>query len=164
MRFPADDLPREGETPMKKLILAVMVSVVCGTLGNSAAQAEDAAMVPVHQFIDSLNAGNVKAAASTHLSNVPIIDEFTPYHWTSFDAWLKAFAANNKKHKVTDVRVTLSAPTTSMVDDTSAYEVVPNVINAKMDGKPIAEKGIFAFVLVKIAQNWRIASWAWSKQ
>ncbi|MBN9566830.1 MAG: hypothetical protein J0H79_04395 [Alphaproteobacteria bacterium] len=94
---------------MKKLILAVMVSVACGMLGSSAAQAEDAAMVPVHQFIDSLNAGNVKAAASTHLSNVPIIDEFAPYHWTSFDAWLKAFAANNKKHKVTDVRVTLSA-------------------------------------------------------
>ncbi|HVP85448.1 MAG TPA: nuclear transport factor 2 family protein [Rhizomicrobium sp.] len=146
---------------MKKIFLAIAAS---GMLGCGAAQAEDAAMAPVHQFIDSLNAGNVEDAAATHLPRTPIIDEFAPYHWNSFDAWFKAFVANNKKFNVTDVRVTLSAPTTGTTDEKFAYEVIPNVIDAKMDGKPMTEKGIFAFALVKNAQGWRIASWAGSKQ
>ena len=50
------------------------------------------------------------------------------------------------------------------VDLGNGVQVVPNVIDAKMDGKPMTEKGIFAFALVKTAQGWRIASWAWAKQ
>jgi len=146
---------------MKSFALAV---TVCGALVSGAAWAEDAAMAPVHQFIDSLNAGDAKKAAAAHLPNSPIIDEFAPHRWNSFAGWLKAFRADNKKNKVTDVHVTLSAPTTSTVGDKYAYEVVPNDITAKADGKPVEEKGIFAFALAKTAHGWRIASWAWAKQ
>ncbi|HTO41910.1 MAG TPA: nuclear transport factor 2 family protein [Rhizomicrobium sp.] len=121
-------------------------------------------MAPAHQFINALNAGDSKTAAAAHQSSVAIIDEFAPYHWNTFDAWLRSFEASNKKYKVTDARLTLSAPTTSMVDDTFAYEVVPSTINGRMDGKPLVEKGIFTFAMVKTAGGWRIASWAWAKQ
>jgi hypothetical protein len=72
--------------------------------------------------------------------------------------------ADSKKNKVTDVHVTLAAPTTSTVGAKEAYEVVPNTITAKVDGKSNEEKGIFTFALVKTAHGWRIASWAWAKQ
>lgn len=146
---------------MKAIALAV---TVCGVLANSAAWAEDAAMAPVNQFIDALNAGDAKIAAATHMPNAPIIDEFAPHHWNSFGAWLKGFMADSKMNKVTDVHVALQPATTSTVGAKEAYEVVPNVITAKVDGKPNEEKGIFTFALVKTAHGWRIASWAWAKQ
>ena len=146
---------------MKAIALA---ATVCGVLASSAAWAADDAMAPVNQFVDSLNAGDAKKAAAAHLPSSPIIDEFAPHHWNSFGAWLKGFMADSKKNKVTDVHVTLAAPTTSTVGAKEAYEVVPNTITAKVDGKPNEEKGIFTFALVKTAHGWRIASWAWAKQ
>src|SRR5215475_8834048 len=113
---------------------AIAVTVVC-VLASGAALADDA-MTPVHQFIDSLNKGDAKTAAASFVPNAPIIDEFPPHHWSSFDAWLKGFMADCKKNKVSDVRVTLQAATTSTVGATDAYEVIPNTIDAKADGKP----------------------------
>jgi ketosteroid isomerase-like protein len=142
--------------------MALAATVACVLLGG-AARADDA-MTPVHQFVDALNAGDVKKAAAAHMSSSPIIDEFAPYRWNSFGAWLKGFMADCKKNGVSDVHLTLLAPTTSTVGDKEAYEVVPNVIDAKHDGKPAQEKGVFAFALVKTAHGWRIASWSWAKQ
>jgi hypothetical protein len=139
-------------------------ATVCGVLTNGAAWADDAAMAPVNQFIDALNAGNMKMAAAAHLSSTPIIDEFAPHHWNSFGGWLRDFGVDARKNKITDVHVTLQPVTTSTVGARQAYEVVPNVITAKADGKPTEEKGIFTFALVKTAHGWRIASWAWAKQ
>jgi hypothetical protein len=146
---------------MKAIALAV---TVCGVLASGAALAADDAMAPVNQFIDGLNAGDAKKAAAAHMPGSPIIDEFAPHHWTSFGTWLKDFEADAKKNKVTDVHVALAAPTTSTVGAKEAYEVVPNTITAKADGKPNEEKGVFTFALVKTAKGWRIASWAWAKQ
>ena len=146
---------------MKKFGLAV---TVCGVLASGAAWAADDAMAPVNQFIDGVNAGDAKKAAAAHMPGSPIIDEFAPHHWNSFDAWLKGFMADSKKNKVTDAHLTLAAPTTSTVGPKEAEEVVPNTIDAKVDGKPMQEKGIFTFALVKTKKGWRIASWAWAKQ
>jgi len=146
---------------MKAIALAV---TVCGVLASGAAWAADDAMAPVNQFIDALNAGDAKKAAAAHMAGSPIIDEFAPHHWNSFAAWLRDFMTDAKKNKVTGVHVTLAAPTTSTVGAKEAYEVVPNTITAKADGKPNEEKGIFTFALVKTAHGWRIASWAWAKQ
>jgi SnoaL-like domain len=146
---------------MKTIGLAL---TVCGVLANGAAWAADDAMAPVDQFVDGLNAGDVKKAAATHMPGSPIIDEFAPHHWNSFDAWLKGFMADSKKNKVTDVHLALAAPTTSTVGAKEAYEVVPNTLTMKVAGKPMEEKGIFTFALVKTAKGWRIASWAWTKQ
>ena len=145
---------------MKAIALAV---TVCGVLASGAVRADEA-MAPINQFVDSLNAGDVKKAAAAHIPNAPIIDEFAPHHWNSFDAWLNGFMADCKKNKVTDVHLTLAAATTSTVGDKAAYEVIPNTIDVKVDGKPVQEKGIFSFALVKTAHGWRIASWAWAKQ
>lgn len=146
---------------MKAMALAATVACV---LASGAARAEDAAMAVVHQFVDAVNAGDMKKAAATHMKTSPIIDEFAPYRWNSFGAWLGGFMADAKKNKVSDVHLTLLAPTTSRIEGNHAYEVVPNTIDVKVDGKPAQEKGIFAFALVKTKQGWRIASWSWAKQ
>lgn len=141
---------------------ALAATVAC-QLACGAASADDA-MTPVNQFVEALNKGDAKTAAAAHMPRSPIVDEFAPYRWNSFDAWLKGFMADCKKNKVSDVRLTLLPATTSTVDAKNAYAVVPNTIDAKADGKPMQEKGIFAFALTKTAKGWRIASWAWAKQ
>src|SRR5579862_3932496 len=87
---------------MKAIALAV---TVCGVLASGTVRAADDAMAPVNQFIDGLNAGDAKKAAAAHMPGSPIIDEFAPHHWNSFDAWLKDFEKDAKKNKVTDVHV-----------------------------------------------------------
>jgi ketosteroid isomerase-like protein len=145
---------------MKSIVFAATAGWVL-TVGAANA---DNAMTPVHQFVDALNKGDVKTAAAAHMPGSPIIDEFAPHYWKSFDDWVKDFMADCKKNKVSDVRLTLLPPTTSTMSGNEAYEVVPNVIDAKHDGKPAQEKGIFTFALTKTAKGWRIASWAWAKQ
>lgn len=146
---------------MKAMALAATVACL---LASGAARAEDAAMAPVHQFVDAMNAGDMKKAAAAHMPSSPIVDEFAPHYWSSFGAWLKDFMADARKNKVSDVHLTLMAPTTSTVGAARAYEVVPNVIDARHDGQAAQEKGIFTFALVKTRRGWRIASWSWAKQ
>jgi hypothetical protein len=146
---------------MKAFALA---ATVCGVLLAGPVLAADDAMAPVRQFVDSLNAGDAKTAAKAYIPAPSIIDEFPPHHWTSFDDWLRDFMVDAKKNGVTDVHITLQAATTSTVGAVQAYEVIPNVITAKMNGKPTQEKGIFTFALLKTYDGWRIAGWGWAKQ
>lgn len=145
---------------MKAIALAATVACI---LASGAASADDA-MAPVRTFVDSLNKGDAKTAATAFVPNAPIIDEFAPHHWGSFDSWFADFAADAKKRDVTDVHVTLRRATTSTVGATDAYLVVPNTISGKIKGHAGSERGIFTFALTKTAQGWRIASWAWAKQ
>lgn len=140
-----------------------LAAAVCGILASGAAMADDA-MTPVRQSIEALNKGDMTAAAAAFGANLSVIDEFAPYHWNSADAWLKSFVASNKAYGVTEPRVILFPATTSIVDATEAYEVIPNVTEAKMGGKRVLEKGIFVFALTKMTKGWRIASLAWTKQ
>jgi hypothetical protein len=144
--------------------IALAFALVAASVAARAAAPDSAVTAPIHQFVDSLNHGDAKKAAEAHMPNAPIIDEFPPHRWSSFDRWFEDFAADAKKNGVSDVHVTLGSPTTSTVGAAEAYEVVPNVITAKHNGKKAAERGIFTFALSKTASGWRIASWAWAKQ
>jgi ketosteroid isomerase-like protein len=146
---------------MKAFALA---ATVCGVLLAPPVLAADDAMAPVHQFVDALNAGDAKTAAKAYIPAPSIIDEFPPHYWTSFEDWLRDFGTDTKKNGVSDVHVALEAPTTSTVGAVQAYEVIPNVITAKVGGKPTKEKGIFTFALLKTYDGWRIAGWSWTKQ
>jgi len=145
-------------------LIALAFALVAASSAARAAAPDPAVMAPIHQFVDSLNAGDARKAAEAHMPNASIIDEFPPHRWGSFDGWLQDFIADTKKSGTSDVHVALSAPTTSTVGAAEAYEVVPNVITAKHNGKKATERGIFTFALTKTASGWRIASWAWAKQ
>jgi hypothetical protein len=144
--------------------IALAFALVAASSAARAAAGDPAVMAPIHQFIDSLNGGDAKKAADAHMPNAPIIDEFPPHLWSSFDGWFRDFVTDTKKSGVSDVHVTLGVPTTSTAGAAEAYEVVPNVITSRHNGKKATERGIFTFALTKTASGWRIASWAWAKQ
>jgi len=130
-----------------------------------AGDAETAAMAPVHRFIDSVDKGDMKAAAATFASDASIIDEFAPYHWQGNDAfaqWGADFDTMAKAGGISGLVVTLRPPRHVNVTGDRGYAVVPALIVSRQNGKKMRERGTFTFALTNTAMGWRIAAWAWA--
>jgi hypothetical protein len=127
-----------------------------------AAAAENAALAPIHQFADGMNAGDVKKAAGAYAASSPIIDEFPPHLWANFADWGRDADAYFKAGGVTGLHMALGAVGHTEIGAAKGYAVVPTTLTYKVKGKPVAEKGIFTFALTKQADGWRIAGWTWT--
>jgi hypothetical protein len=145
----------------KSIVLALLFSAALFSPAL-AAPADDAALAPIKQFSDGMNAGDAKKAAGAYAASASIIDEFAPYHWTSFADWNRDFATFAKAGAVSDFHMALSAPSFKQIGTSQAYAVVPTVLSFKEKGKPTTEKGLFTFALARDAGGWHIAAWAWS--
>jgi hypothetical protein len=136
--------------------------VLCAIPAGAALGADDAALAPIHQFADGINAGDAKKAADAYVPAAPIVDEFAPYRWSSYADWNRDFTAFFKSGGGSDFHMALSAPSFKKIDPANAYAVVPTTLTYKIKGKPVTEKGLFTFATQKDATGWHIASWAWS--
>ncbi len=148
---------------MRKIVLA-SAFLMAANLSN-AAESPDV-MVPVHQFFDSLNKGDMDGAMKSCSSNAAIIDEFSPFFWqgaTACKDWFTDFRAFSKKNSLTFEKVTLGKATQSMVDGDHAYVVVPATFAFKIGNKHQVEKGSkVTAALTKGADGWAVASWTWT--
>ena len=135
--------------------------------GSATASQQHAVMASVHQFVDGFNRGNAKSALAACASPASIIDEFPPHVWlgpTACADWAGAYNANAKQHGITDGIVTLHDPWHVDITGDRAYVVVPATYAYKQGGKTVVEPdSVFTVSLRKIATNWRITGWAWSK-
>ena len=150
---------------MRKTVLAVVAFFLFAVPPAFAGKAEDAALAPVHLFIDATNKGDMKAGAAAYTQSPSIIDEFAPYHWqgpTAYADWLAAFEAKSKAQGLTDPVMTLLKPTKVTVTGDEAYAVVPALYDFKLKGVAYREHGSFSFALAKTAEGWRIAAWGWA--
>jgi ketosteroid isomerase-like protein len=138
------------------------------TLGAGLAAAAPPASEPVaalHQFIDSFNKGDLKAAAAAHAPDAVIIDEFPPHVWrgpNAFQAWAASLDKAAKAAGDTDEKVSLGAPTRSEVNGDVAYVIVPATYTYKEKGKPMREPAQFAAALRKEGGAWKLTGWAWT--
>lgn len=135
--------------------------------GSATGSQQNAVMASVHQFVDGFNRGDAKRALAACASPASIIDEFPPHEWQGPAAcadWADAYNANAKQQGVTDGIVTLHDPWHVDITGDRAYVVVPATYAYKQRGKTIVEPdSIFTVSLRKIAANWRITGWTWSK-
>ena len=150
---------------MRKIFIAFALAAMLQ--GLATAQDKTAALAVVHQFVDSFNKGDVKAAIAACADQTSIIDEFAPYEWSGSGGcakWMNDYDADVKKNGVTDGFVTLGAPRHLDVTGDRAYVVVPTDYVYKQKGKAMKESGsILTVALQKGADGWRIVGWAWSK-
>ncbi|MFN2529223.1 MAG: hypothetical protein ABR584_10975 [Candidatus Baltobacteraceae bacterium] len=150
---------------MKKLLLFTLafLSIAMPVAASPAADVQRT----IHQFIDGLNKGDLKAALAACDSPVSIVDEFPPYQWQGPGAcqvWATAFGADSKKEGVTDSIVTLAKPRHVDIAGDRAYVVFPANYAYKQHGKALVEKGAtLTAALRKTAAGWRVTAWAWSK-
>lgn len=148
---------------MRKILLACVFLMAANL--SSAAESPDV-MVPVHQFFDSLNKGDMDGAMKACSSNTAITDEFSPFFWHGTAAckdWFSDFGVFSKKNNLTFEKVTLGKATQSMVDGDHAYVVVPATFAYKTGGKHQVEKGSkFTAALTKGADGWAVTAWTWT--
>jgi len=150
---------------MHNRFLASILFVLAATPSAIAGPAEDAALAPVHQFIDAVNKGDMKGAGAAYTQSPSIIDEFAPYHWqgpTAYADWQAAFESKSKAQGMTDPVMTLLKPTRVVVTGDQAYAVVPALYDFRLKGITIREHGTFSFALAKTAEGWRISAWGWA--
>jgi len=149
---------------MRKAFLGLIASVLLIPAAFAATPGD--VTTPIRQFIDGFNTGDVKSAYAAYApGTITIIDEFAPHRWVGPNA-AHEWAADYDKHAtatgVTDGVVKYDAPTRSVVDGDTAYVIVPALYAYKEHGKPTAEEGQFAFVLVAKAAGWKIQGWTWT--
>jgi hypothetical protein len=124
-------------------------------------------IAPIQKFMDAFNKGDAAGAASTHAAtaDLVIIDEVPPYVWhgaKAFQAWSADLDADAKKNALTDMAVTIGAPTRVETSGDQAYVVVPAVYAFKQRGVAMHEKAQMTFVLKKGASGWLIHGWTWT--
>lgn len=151
---------------MRRMLIALAVAALAA--GPAAATDKTDAMVPVKQFIDGFNKGDVKSALAACAEQASIIDDFPPHEWHGPGAcanWANDFGADAKKNGITDGVVTLGIPRHVDVTGDRAYVVVPANYTYKMNDKAVKEVGsTMTLALQKGAAGWRIVGWAWAKR
>jgi ketosteroid isomerase-like protein len=121
----------------------------------------------VRQYVDAFNKGDGKGMAATFAVPGSILDGMAPHLWqgpTAAHDWYKDVLVEGKQHGASDYFVTVGEPLHNNVTGDSAYVVVPATMTFKMGGKQVTQSGAFFTVaLRKLAEEWRIAAWAWTK-
>lgn len=152
---------------MRKTIVVVLAAALATLLASTGMATESRDVtVPIHQFIDGFNTGDVKSAYAAYASgDVIIVDEFAPHRWIGPHA-AQDWAADYDKHAqatgVSDGSVKYGAPTRTEIEGEVAYVVVPTVYNYKEHGQPRTEEGQMTFVLHAEAGGWKISAWTWT--
>lgn len=125
-------------------------------------------LVPIHQFVDAFNKGDMKTAASACANPAFVIDEFPPHAWQGPDAcldWSKDFEANARATSLTEPVVKILKVNSSSVTGDHAYVVTTCSYHWKEKGKPMKESASkWTFALQKTPAGWRITGWTWTMQ
>ena len=121
----------------------------------------------VRQYVDAFNKGDATGMAATFAVPGSILDGMAPHLWqgpTAAHDWYKDVLIEGKQHGASDYFVTVGEPLHNNVTGDSAYVVVPTTMTFKMGGKQVTQSGAFFTVaLRRLAEEWRIAAWAWTK-
>ena len=151
---------------MHKILAALSLAALAA--GSAAATEKTDVMVPVHQFVDGFNKGDVKSALAACADQTSIIDEIPPHEWHGPGAcsnWAGDFDADAKKNGISDGIVTIGKPRRVDITGDRAYVVVPASYTFKQKGKMAKEAGsMLTLALQKGAGGWRITGWTWTKK
>ena len=151
---------------MRMISIALVIAIFAAAAPSYATDKDDV-MVPVKQFVDGFNKGDVKSALAACAEQTSIVDEIPPHEWHGPGAcatWAKDFDADAKKNGVSDGKVTLGKPRHVDIAGDRAYVVVPTTYAFKLNGKPMKETGsMLTIALQKGASGWLMTGWAWTK-
>lgn len=129
--------------------------------------ATDDPVATVHQYADALNRNDAKTMTAVFAVPGSILDGMAPHVWqgpTASQDWYRDVLTDSQKHGVTEIFVKLGQPLHNDITGDSAYVVVPATMTFKVQGQTVTQSGaMFTVALRRVAEKWRIASWAWAK-
>lgn len=129
-----------------------------------ASPAEDATTA-VTTWLDKFNAGDIAAFNAAHAPNAVIVDEFRPYLWVGANAsqrWLDDYGKDSTAGGISGGRLDYAAPIRASANEGTAYIVLPTIYRMTQGGKAKSAAGTMTFVMTRVGDAWKIASWTYS--
>ncbi len=130
-------------------------------------EAVDAPVDAVRRYIDAFNVGDVGAMAECFAVPGTILDGMAPHVWhgpTAAQDWYRDVLHEGAHAGASDYHVTLGPPLHADITGEAAYVVSPATMTFKVRGAQVTQSGaFFTTALRKVADDWRIAAWAWAK-
>jgi ketosteroid isomerase-like protein len=124
-------------------------------------------MTTVRQYTEAFNRGDAKAMTETFATPGFILDGMAPHTWygsTAAEDWYRDVLNEGKEHGASEYSVRLGDPCHVDVTGDTAYVVAPATMTFMLKGQRITQRGAsFTAALRKVAGQWRIAAWAWTK-
>ena len=124
-------------------------------------------LVAVQEYIHAFNNGDAEAMAACFATLGSILDGMAPHVWNGFSAssdWYRDVLREGAHVGASNYHVTLSEPLHNDVSDNAGYVVAPATMTFQIGGRQITQTGAtFTVALRRVAGQWKIASWAWSK-
>ena len=121
----------------------------------------------VCQYIEGFNKGDTEVMAATFAVPASILDGMAPHVWqgpTASQDWYQDVSIEAKRHGASEYFVSLGEPLHNSITGDNAYVVVPATMTFKVRGHQITQTGaMFTVALRKLAGEWRIRAWAWTK-
>lgn len=150
---------------MRNIALSfILLSVAFAAAPAFAGPAEDATAA-VTTWLDKFNAGDLNAFKAGHTQSPAIVDEFEPYVWNGAIApqqWLESYEKDAAAKGISKSHMDYAAPIRADASGTSAYIVVPTIYSCEQGGKKRSAAGNMTFVMTKMGNQWKIASWTYS--
>jgi ketosteroid isomerase-like protein len=127
----------------------------------------DDPVAAVHTYIDAFNDGDAHRMSAMFVESGAILDGMAPHLWlgpTAAADWYRDVLAECDQHGASGYEVTIGEPVHTAVSGDSAYVVVPACMAYHLDGRRMTQTGAsFTVALRKVAAQWRIAAWSWTK-
>jgi ketosteroid isomerase-like protein len=149
---------------MYKMGIMLLIAVLAA--GPVTASDKTDVMAVIHQWVDSFNKGDEKAALATCADEGSIIDDIEPHEWHGSGMcshWMESLHAWVAKNEISETHVTAGRARHVDLNGAHAYVVLPMTFAYKDHGKPMKQTGSLATMsLTKSNSGWRISGWAWA--
>ena len=145
------------------LAFALVLGLSTGARAAEAPAADKAVVASISDFVAAVNRGDQAGALTHFTSDATITEDVAPYRWQGPDAgagWMKAMWENSQKAGVTEVVMTVGAPTHVQVEGDRAYAVMPGALTLKGKG-PTLHANLQAGSAAKTIGAWRIGLMSW---
>ncbi|SFJ58886.1 YybH family protein [Planctomicrobium piriforme] len=121
----------------------------------------------IHNYIQAFNKGDGEGMAAMFAESGSILDGMAPHQWLGPRAaqdWYRDVLTEGQQQHASGYHVVFGEPLHNNITGDSAYLVLPATMTFKIHDRQVTQSGAFFTVaLRKLADGWRIASWAWTK-
>jgi ketosteroid isomerase-like protein len=120
-------------------------------------------MRPVNAVLSAMNGHDAQALSASYATDVVIVDEQAPYHWsgrTAGNDWLSAISTWGKMR---DAHFTAFAdPMLILTGPGTAYGVVRGTVRGFGQRRSLRENGAMTFSLREKNASWKITNQSWT--
>ena len=121
----------------------------------------------VREYINAFNAADTEGMAAMFAASGSILDGTAPHIWQGPNVardWYRDVLVKGEQIGAGNYLVELDEPLRNHITGDSAYVVLPASIKFTVKGEQIVQPGaMFVVALRRLAEGWRIVSWAWAK-